>query len=560
MICKTFHDCSRNFYMKKLIPLLLLLFMLVLTACASPTQSPPTAAPTEVPPTQAPSEIEPTQVPTEDIPTATPEPVPGDPAELLGEPDGVDTFDNTDNWTLFDNECFKSEIVDGKYIMTAKGLPGIVCWEVSWPVIKDFYNEITIDMSEQCQPDDRFGLLFRAPDNLRGYLYGLTCDGRYTMTMWDGDSTTVIVEPATSEVINTGPDAVNRIGVVAYGGSYFLYANGVLLAEAQDFTFTQEGMLGLYVRASSDQSFVVEYDNLGVWVLGDQYYPPTTSPPPTEPLPPPESGAATVTTVTYVNVRSGPGLEYPIYFVAAPGATGQAIGISADGAWYAVALPTTIAGTGTGWVSASYVIPANTEGLPIISAPPPPPDVELPPPDALAPTVTNFEPINVRSGPGNQYPSNGVAPIGSTAPVIGISADGIWYAVSISTDYAADGIGWVHGDYVTLSNPSGVEIPVISNPEELPPVAPPPPAEGAPTVTAFDAINVRNGPSNQCTSYGVASVGASAVATGISADSAWYQIQISTEYAPDGIGWVNANYVTTSNTENLPVAQSSYCP
>jgi len=144
--------------------------------------------------------------------------------------------------------------------------------------------------------------------------------------------------------------------------------------------------------------------------------------------------------------------------------------------------------------------------------------------------------------------------------VIGISADGIWYVIVVSTDYAPDGVGWVHSDYVTLSNPSGVEIPVISNPDQLPPVAPPPPAAGAATVTASDVINVRNGPSNQCTSYGVASIGASAVATGISADNAWYQIQISTDVAPDGIGWVNANYVTASNTENLPVTQSQLCP
>ena len=153
--------------MKKLLPLLTLLFVLFLAACASPTQPPPTVAPTEVPPTQAPAEVEPTQAPTEALPTPTLAPIPGDPAELLGEPDGVDTFDSAANWTLFDNQCFKSEITDGKYVMTSKGLEGVVCWEVSWPEIKDFYNEITIDMPEQCQPDDRFGLFFRAPDNNR---------------------------------------------------------------------------------------------------------------------------------------------------------------------------------------------------------------------------------------------------------------------------------------------------------------------------------------------------------------------------------------------------------
>jgi uncharacterized protein YraI len=478
----------------------------------------------------------------------------------LGEPDGVDTFDNADNWTLFDNECFKSEITDGQYVMTAKGLAGIVCWEVSWPLIKDFYNEITIDMPDQCQPDDRFGLLFRAPDNLRGYLYGLTCDGRYTMTMWDGETTTVIVEPTASEVIITGPEAVNRIGVVAYGSSYLLYANGVFLAEAQDSTFLQEGMLGLYIRASTEQPFTVAYDDLGVWVLGDQYYPPeSTTPPPAEPLPPPETEGATVTTWTYVNVRSGPGTQFPIYFVASPGSTGQAVGITEDGAWYAITLPTTISETGTGWISALYVIPQNTENLPVLSAPPPP-DEELPPPDATTATVTNFEPINVRSGPGTQYPTYGVAPTSTTFPVIGISEDGIWFLVIVPTDISPDGVGWVNANYVDMSNPDGTEIPVIPNPDEPPPVAPPPPGEGAPTVTAIDVINVRNGPSSQCESYGVASIGASAVATGISEDLTWYQIQVSTEVAPDGIGWVKAEFVEASNTENLPVAVSQYCP
>jgi uncharacterized protein YraI len=253
-------------------------------------------------------------------------------------------------------------------------------------------------------------------------------------------------------------------------------------------------------------------------------------------------------------------LDYQIYFVAAPGSIGQAIGISEDGAWYAVVLPTTVSGTGTGWLSASYVVPANTEGLPVMAAPPPPPSVESPPPDESAPTATNFEPLNVRSGPGTQYPSYGVAPIGSTAPVIGISEDGLWYLVTLTITYSPDGTGWAHNGYVVLSNPTGAEIPVIPNPAEGPPVAPPPPSEGSPMVTSTDAINVRNGPSTQCASYGVAEIGASALATGISADGIWIQIQISTDVAPDGIGWVNVNYLIQSNTANLPVAQSAYCP
>jgi len=320
-------------------------------------------------------------------------------------------------------------------------------------------------------------------------------------------------------------------------------------------------LLGLYVRASTTGPFTVKYDNLKVWLLTDQYYPPdTTAPPPTQPLPPPPEGSATVTTVTFVNVRSGPSLDYEIYFVAPPGSVGQAIGISADGEWYAVMLPTTISATGTGWLSASYVIPTNTEGLPVMEAPAPPPSVEHPPAEETDATVTNTEPLNVRSGPSTAYPSYGVAPIGSTAPVIGISQDGQWYVVTISTQYSPDGTGWVNYAYVVLNNPTGAEIPVIPNPQEEPPVAPPPPAEGSPMVTSTDAINVRNGPSTSCASYGVAAIGASAAATGISADGIWIQILIPTDITPDGYGWVNVNYLIQSNTENLPITESANCP
>jgi hypothetical protein len=141
-------------------------------------------------------------------------PIEGDPAQILGEPDGVDTFDTKGNWTLFpndDNDCFRSEITDGRYWMESKGMAGIICWEVSWPLIENFYIETEVNMPETCQPNDRFGMLFRAPDNYRGYQFGLTCDGQYYMSSWDGEKTSVIVEPARSEAIIVGPGETNRM-------------------------------------------------------------------------------------------------------------------------------------------------------------------------------------------------------------------------------------------------------------------------------------------------------------------------------------------------------------
>jgi hypothetical protein len=223
--------------MRKTLPYLILLVSLLLAACASPTAEPAATmdatqvedsvnatltavAPTDAPP-PTPTEVPPTatQVPTP-TPTETPEPIEGDPVELLGEPDGVDTFDTNTNWTLFNTECFQSEITGGKFVMTAKGVEGIICWEVSWPQIEDFYVDTMVFMPDQCQANDRFGMLFRAPDNNRGYQYGLTCDGKYSLTLWDGEKTTVLVEPTESELINVGLDAVSRLCVTAYGSRF----------------------------------------------------------------------------------------------------------------------------------------------------------------------------------------------------------------------------------------------------------------------------------------------------------------------------------------------------
>jgi uncharacterized protein YraI len=185
-------------------------------------------------------------------------------------------------------------------------------------------------------------------------------------------------------------------------------------------------------------------------------------PPPTIPAPTPEPGVPTVTALTVVNVRSGPGTNYPVYGVAPQGTTLPAIGTSSDGEWYAVQIPTSVAPDGTGWMSAAYVKPENTAGLPVIETPPPPTDVVPPPPAAGEPTAIAFEPINVRSGPTTAYPSYGIAPRGTTFKITGISPDGNWWVVALPTNIAPNGQGWVNGAYVETYNTDNV--PVVEPP------------------------------------------------------------------------------------------------
>jgi len=94
--------------------------------------------------------------------------------------------------------------------------------------------------------------------------------------------------------------------------------------------------------------------------------------PPAE-IPPPASGAATATAIDFVNIRSGPGYEYYVLGVVAPGTTGEVTGKSQDGFWWQVKVPTGYSPDGFAWVSADWVVPSNTENVPVVAAPPPPP-------------------------------------------------------------------------------------------------------------------------------------------------------------------------------------------
>lgn len=190
-------------------------------------------------------------------------------------------------------------------------------------------------------------------------------------------------------------------------------------------------------------------------------------------------------------------------------------------------------------------------------SPPPANVAPIPPPASGDPMVTANTFVNVRGGPGTNYPVYGVAAPGAQAAVIGVSQDGGWWNISVDPETVPAGNAWVSADYVTAQSTENV--PVVPAPPLPPPVAPVPPTEGAPMVTSTDALNVRTGPNTLCTIYGVAPIGASAPAIGISVDGSWYQIRISTDIAPDGTGWVNANYLITSNTENLPMAESAIC-
>jgi len=152
---------------------------------------------------------------------------------------------------------------------------------------------------------------------------------------------------------------------------------------------------------------------------GDQATPPPVT------LPTPAPGVPTAVSTDYLNVRSGPSVQYPIYGIAPPGSSAEIVGVSEDGEWWVVKLPTELVGAGQGWVSAQYTRASDAENVPVMPAPPLE-EINIPTPQPGAPTAEALAAINVRSGPGTDYTSYGVAAEGMRFEVIGVSADGGW--------------------------------------------------------------------------------------------------------------------------------------
>ncbi|MCB0071660.1 MAG: PKD domain-containing protein, partial [Caldilineaceae bacterium] len=101
-------------------------------------------------------------------------------------------------------------------------------------------------------------------------------------------------------------------------------------------------------------------------------------------IPTPEAGKPTVIAISPTNIRGGPSQEYPVIGLLNQGEAAEAIGISEDGQWYAIRIPSSP--QGSGWVFAQLMTGSDVDNLPIIAAPP------LPEPTAAPPVViTDWE-------------------------------------------------------------------------------------------------------------------------------------------------------------------------
>ncbi len=232
-----------------------------------PTNTPPISVPT-LAPTDTP---EPTMESFETLiapePTAT---LSGnDPAYKLGNPSWDDPMDKGDYWPLAADEYTSAAIKDG--FMQLTGLKKDNGWRLTVNDIENFYLEMTA-RAVDCNGTDRYGLMIRVPDRKtanRGYWFQVNCKGQYAFQKWDGSEdpgkVTGLIGWTTNAAVNAGPMATNRIGVMAIGDTYTLYANGVKLATVRDNTWLKGGY-GVVIGAKETYGMTVHIDQIRYWL------------------------------------------------------------------------------------------------------------------------------------------------------------------------------------------------------------------------------------------------------------------------------------------------------
>jgi uncharacterized protein YraI len=194
---------------------------------------------------------------------------------------------------------------------------------------------------------------------------------------------------------------------------------------------------------------------------------PTVEPPLLPPLagvPSPSPGDPWLSITEVASVRSGPGIQYPIYGVAPVGSKAKIVGISEDRKWWTVELPTSIDPDSHGWIFKDFVYAQQTDNVPTIEAPRVPENIIPTPPQSGAAAAVTLEPINVRSGPSNKFPSYGQIPIGTTMAVVGRSLDGEYWVVKIPRSFTTLEQGWVAARYCEAVNTQ--QVPVVQPPPE----------------------------------------------------------------------------------------------
>ena len=245
-----------------------------------------------------------------------------------------------------------------------------------------------------------------------------------------------------------------------------------------------------------------------------------------------------VVNVSYLNIRSGPGVSFNVILTVSGGTELPVSSRDSGGVWYQVNST-----AGTGWVNSYYTVArGNFSGMPTVGAGMADDTASMPviTDPGMPRLVVNTYRLNVRSGAGVGHRVLTSVVGGTELPVISIHSDRLWYEVA-----SPAGNGWVNS-YYAVTRGDFSRLGSTSSPVETSPVLT---GTTPRAVVNTSRLNIRSGPG---VAHGVITSvqgGTTLAVLGISSNRIWYLVEGSF-----GQGWLNNGFVVFRGAFNqVPV-------
>ena len=188
----------------------------------------------------------------------------------LAIPDHFDYFDRPDEWYDYDSEGFGAYSVGDGTLYAKDYTPedNAVYWSYNAFSSGNTYAEINATNGD-CIGKDAVGLVIRIDPSRTpsGYALETSCDGSWRFLHHrQGKHPEPLIDWTPSDVVNTGMDAVNRLGIWGYQGKFYLFVNGYPVGEFYDSNYYDTyGVFAAYVQAAQTFELTAEFDDFAFW-------------------------------------------------------------------------------------------------------------------------------------------------------------------------------------------------------------------------------------------------------------------------------------------------------
>src|SRR5258707_2336527 len=136
---------------------------------------------------------------------------------------------------------------------------------ISCPAKATNFSDFAYQIQMTIIKGDFGGLIFRLNTNDNFYLFGISTEGSYNLSIHSKNSGFQTLSVGQSSAINTGLSQPNLIAIVASGSELDLYVNQQLISTVIDGTYNR-GQIGVSASASQDQTEVM-FSNAQVWTF-----------------------------------------------------------------------------------------------------------------------------------------------------------------------------------------------------------------------------------------------------------------------------------------------------